>query len=285
VVIGAAPVSSLPVGEQDAVKRFRAGVFGRAAATYDQVGEPLAALLGRHLVDIAGIGDGDGVLDVACGRGAVLIPAAETVGSGGRVIGIDLAAEMVELAADELRRRGLENAEARVADGERLDGFADGEFDCVACAFAIFFFPDPAGALAEFRRVLRPGGTVAISTWGKDDPRQGWYFALLKEFNVKVRMMTKPFDEAGQLAEALTTAGFETIKTESERHVVRIPDPETWWRWALSAGSRAHIEALDPLERERFKRIAFERLRESYENEPIEIAADVLFTVGHAPRA
>jgi hypothetical protein len=53
VVIGAAPVSSLPVGEQDAVKRFRAGVFGRAAATYDQVGEPLAALLGRHLVDIA----------------------------------------------------------------------------------------------------------------------------------------------------------------------------------------------------------------------------------------
>jgi ubiquinone/menaquinone biosynthesis C-methylase UbiE len=78
---------------------------------------------------------------------------------------------MVELAADELRRLGLENAEARVADGERLDGFADGEFDCVVCAFAIFF-PDPAGALAEFRRVVRPGGTVAISTWGKDDPRQ-----------------------------------------------------------------------------------------------------------------
>ena len=192
---------------------------------------------------------------------------------------------MVELAADELQRRGLENAEARVADGERLDGFADGEFDRVACAFAIFFFPDPAGALAEFRRVLQPGGTVAISTWGKDDPRQRWYFALLEEFDVKVRMVTKPFDEAGQLAEALTTAGFEAIKTHSERHVVRIPDPETWWRWALSAGSRGHIEALDPQERERIRRIAFERLRETYENEPIEIAADVLSTVGHAPRA
>lgn len=279
-----APVSSLRVGEQDAAKRFRAGVFGRAAATYDQVGAPLAALFGQRLVEIAGMGEGDRVLDVACGRGAVLVPAAETVGSGGRVIGIDLAAEMVELAADELRRRGLENAEVRVADGERLDGFAAGEFDCVACAFALFFFPDPAGALAEFRRVLRPGGTVAISTWGKEDPRHGWYFALLKEFDVQVRMMTTPFDEAGQLAEALTTAGFEAITTESERHVVRLADPETWWRWALSAGARAHIESLEPPARERFKRMAFQRLRETYEDGPIELAADALFTVGHAPR-
>jgi ubiquinone/menaquinone biosynthesis C-methylase UbiE len=57
------------VGEHDEMERFRAGVFGRAAVTYDQVGGPLFALLGRRLVVIAGIGTGDRVLDVACGRG------------------------------------------------------------------------------------------------------------------------------------------------------------------------------------------------------------------------
>jgi ubiquinone/menaquinone biosynthesis C-methylase UbiE len=57
------------VGEHDEIERFRAGVFGRAAVTYDQVGEPLFALLGRPRVEIAGIGTGDRVLDVACGRG------------------------------------------------------------------------------------------------------------------------------------------------------------------------------------------------------------------------
>jgi SAM-dependent methyltransferase len=123
--------------ELDAVKRLRAGVFGRGARDYDRVGTPIFGRLGRRLVELAAVQAGDHVLDVATGRGAVLFAAAELVGERGRVIGVDLAEEMVTLTSADMRARGITNAEVRVADAERLSEFVDGEFDCVTCAFAM----------------------------------------------------------------------------------------------------------------------------------------------------
>src|SRR5688500_2176491 len=83
---------------------------------------------GRRLVEGVGVSAGDAVLDVATGRGAVLFPAAERVGPGGSVVGIDLAVGMVERTRAEIERRGVANASVRQMDAERLD-FADGSFD------------------------------------------------------------------------------------------------------------------------------------------------------------
>lgn len=269
--------------EGSALKAFRAGVFGRAAATYDQVGDHGFTRLGRRLVELAAPAAGEAVLDVACGRGAVLVPAAEAVGPGGRAVGIDLAPEMVELATRELRARGLGNAEARSGDGEDLSGFEAGEFDLVTCGFSIFFFPAPETALAEFRRVLRPGGAVAISSWGKNDPAFAWYGGLLKEFGVRVRMMSRPFDEPDQLAEALDGAGFEDVRIEVEDDLLRVEGAEEWWRWLLSAGCRAHVEALSLEDRERFREAAFERFEAHADHGRFEHRATALYAIGRKP--
>jgi len=115
-----------------------------------------AAQLVRH----AGVKAGDGVLDVACGTGVVAVTAARL---GARVTGLDLTPELLE--------RARENAAiAKVAidfhegDVEQLP-FDDNEFDVVLSQYGHMFAPRPEVAIAEMLRVLRPGGTLAFSTW------------------------------------------------------------------------------------------------------------------------
>jgi len=135
--------------------------FSQLAPVYDFAGG--FARFGRRLVDAAGVEPGQRVLDVASGRGAALFPAAERVGSAGHVEGIDLAEGMVQAVNADAAARGV-GARVRLMDAEHLD-FPDGSFDRVLCGFGIMFPPDQLLVLREMRRVLRPGGRVAVSTW------------------------------------------------------------------------------------------------------------------------
>ncbi len=95
-----------------------AGVFSRAAPTYDQIGPQFFSYFGRRLVELAHIPGGAAVLDVACGRGAALLAAAEQAGRGGRVVGVDIASGMVSRTSAEIKRIGLQNVEVFEMDAE-----------------------------------------------------------------------------------------------------------------------------------------------------------------------
>ncbi len=109
-----------------------------------------------RLTELAAVKPGDAVLDVACGTGIVARTAAEIVGSGGRVVGVDLNAAMLAVAS-----RVRPDIEWRQGDVAQLP-FADAEFDAVLCQMAMMFFPDRARALGEMRRVVKVQGTVAV---------------------------------------------------------------------------------------------------------------------------
>ena len=259
-------------------KTYVAEVFGRTADRYDRVGTPLFGPLGRRLVELAEIAPGAAVLDVATGTGAVLLPAAEAAGPDGRVIGIDLSAEMVHAANRAIAEHGLAGrAEARLGDAEALDHLPDDSFDAVLCGCAISFLPDPARALAEFRRVLRPGGTVGVSRWSEADPRWSWYPDLLRRLGVEPRRLMAGSPDS---ATALADAGFEDVAISVEHFELQWDSPEEWWDWAWAMPLRAALEAMDEPTRERFREAAFKNLAARY---GISLRAEAVYAVGRKP--
>ena len=137
-------------------------LFNTVCSDYDS-GPGCFSHFGRRLVEVANINTGAHVLDIASGRGAVLFPVAERVGAGGEVVGIDLADAMAHATSEEAASRGLK-ARVNVMDAEELT-FPDASFDCVTCGFGIMFLPDQDRGLEQMRRVLKPGGCLALSTW------------------------------------------------------------------------------------------------------------------------
>ena len=122
------------------------------------------------LAAAAGIATGDRILDVACGTGVVAREAARRTGPGGRVVGFDANAGMLAVAcelADAAPSGGASLAPMEWQQGaaESLP-FPDSHFDAVACQFGLMFFEDRRAAIGEMRRVLRPGGRLAIAVWG-----------------------------------------------------------------------------------------------------------------------
>jgi SAM-dependent methyltransferase len=249
------------VGQADREKKgWLAGVFDRAAPTYDLIGASYHAEFGRRLVEIARLRPGASVLDVACGRGAVLIPAAKTIGPRGLAIGTDISAEMMRLAAAESAGAGLSNCGALVMDAEDL-AFGDSSFDFVFCAFALFFLPDPARAVDEFARVLKPRGSVAISSWGDGDPEWEWEEELFGRLPVKLRGTSQPFSTQESLHSLLAGAGFEDVSTAIETLDIYFADAEEWWAWKWSFSLRGVLEQLSEDALEELKSKAFALMR------------------------
>jgi ubiquinone/menaquinone biosynthesis C-methylase UbiE len=227
------------------------GVFSRAAATYDSIGPRFFTHLGQRLVELSHLTPGATVLDVAAGRGAVLFAAANQVGPGGRVVGIDLAEQMVQETTADIQRRGQHNVEMHHMSAEQLD-FPDASFDRVLCGFALWMFPRPHQALQEVFRVLKPGGRVGLTTWTDDCPFLTW---VRQELRASLPPQAAPahsgpaapsFDTPAQLATALQHAGFERLEIRIEDHEFVYATDEEWWFSLWSHGIRSRLEQLAP---------------------------------------
>ena len=245
-----------------------AGAYERAAPTYERAGFAQHAPLAERLAQLVLLGPGGRVLDVGCGAGGALLPAAHRVGPTGEAIGIDLAPGMVERTREAAAHAGLEQVRAEVMDGAALE-FEDARFDAVLAAFTLAAIPDADRALAEWRRVLRPTGTLGVAVWENLlDDRWVWEGELIREFAHEVSgelletvgRMSGRFAQAPALKTALEGAGFTEVRIERGDVERTFESAETWWAWSWSGGARAFLEAMPEAAQQRFRAAAFERL-------------------------
>jgi len=270
------------VADDAELKSWVAGVFDRAAPSYDEVAGAYHEEFAVRLVDAVGLHDGDAVLDVACGRGAVLVPAAARIGSG-RLVGIDLSTEMVRLTTARMLMLGID-ADVRVMDAESLE-FEDGSFTAVLCAFGVFFLPEPEAAVAGFRRVLAPGGRIGLSTWGVEDERWAWEDELLAGVAVERRAVRRPFDQPDDLITLLGGAGFTDATVRREHHEVVIADEAEWWAWKWSYSLRGVLEQLPPERLTRLREDAAERIADmTATGEPLRLRLEALIATAVRPQ-
>jgi SAM-dependent methyltransferase len=179
---------------------------------------------------------GERVLDLACGTGAVARAAAAR---GAVVTGLDINPAMVEVA----RSRGS-SVRWRVGDAAAPGALGDA-YDLLICQQGLQFLPDPAAAFAAWRRLLRPGGRLAVSVWRSIDHQPG-YRAFADALD-RVggddlgAVMRAPFSGAGraELAQLATRAGLHDVRTVIDVGVVRFPSADEFLRRQVAASPLA----------------------------------------------
>lgn len=228
------------------------------AEEYDR-GVGLFAAFGAHLVDRAELEPGDRVLDLCCGRGASLVPAARRVGPNGRAIGVDLSPEMVRRSNDALSAEGLAHrAEAVVGDIDALD-FGDGEFDRVLCGFGVFFSGDAPAMLAGVHRVLRADGLFAFSLFS-GLPLWPWLFDVIVRRAKDLPRDEHPMWKADGAVGELRRAGFSDPTRLEVTETVVFASADALWTQLWSLGTRPLLEQMDEPTRRLVRRDIAEHL-------------------------
>jgi ubiquinone/menaquinone biosynthesis C-methylase UbiE len=189
--------------------------WDRAVTAYEQGWRDQLEPAHDLMLDMVDLQPGEHVLDVACGTGLVSLRMAATVGASGAVVGTDISGQMVEAARRIAVERHVTNVRFERADAEALP-FASAAFDAAVCGLGLMYVPDPVKALAEMRRLLRPGGRAAAAVWGAR--RNCGWAEIFPITDARVASDVCPmFFQLGTqdvLAHAFTAAGFGEVRLE-----------------------------------------------------------------------
>jgi ubiquinone/menaquinone biosynthesis C-methylase UbiE len=237
----------------------------RAARTYSAAADhwqlPALAFWDRWGADTVSqlrLRPGDTVLDVCCGAGASAIPAAHAVGPTGSVLGLDLAEPLLALARQRAGAEGLQNVVFHQRDATAT-GLQDASFDAVVCVFGVFFAADMAAFVAEMWRLVRPGGTLAITTWGPDwcEPASSVFWTSVRERRPSLFRAFNPWDEIttpAALGDLLARGGVADATVQASvdaRH--DLERPEDFWDIVMGSGYRATVDALGESDRQELR--------------------------------
>ncbi len=212
---------------------------------------PIFAPWADRLIETGEVREGDRVLDVACGTGIVARRVASRVGTSGSVVGLDINEGMLAVA-EETATDSQPSIEWRRGDAADLP-FSDGSFDVVCCQQALQFFDDPFAALEEMRRVLTPGGRLALSVWRSTDYQPAYAVladALERHIDDEAgEMMRSPFSEwdGEDLRMLAQDAQFDDVSVSIEIGSVRYPSVAAFVR--REAASSPLAEPIAAVER------------------------------------
>ena len=218
--------------------RAIAEAFNGRAATYRDSDWHLSAA--ERLVELTGVRPGDRVLDAGTGTGFAAFAAARIVGADGRVVGVDLSPGMLAVARESADRSGLTNFDTVEGDATALPQFNDASFDVVLSATSLLYMPVSA-ALREWRRLLRPGGLLALSTMRAGFPLGGRLFReSAADAGITLADPCEPLGSVDTCRHLLTSAGFEVLGIVSEPVIFTARDLGRAWESNLrSPASRA----------------------------------------------
>lgn len=269
-------------------KRRTAQLFDRLAAGYDTPALRLFPFCADRLVDQLRPRPATKLLDVATGTGAVAVSAAQALGPRGRVTGIDLSESMLDRAAANIEKMALTNVDLHAMDAGQLE-FRGSYFDYVVCSFGLFFLPDMTGALREWLRVVKPGGTVLFSTFGAGafQPLAQWFAAGIAGAGGAPEGLQEPAWlrlACPEVASALLAeAGAIDIQVHEIQLGYHLAAPADWWEVVWNSGFRRFLDALAPEQLAAFRESHLETVAGAATEDGIWLNLPVLLVEGRRP--
>ena len=257
--------------------------YDAGAASYDLLSGRWSRLYVPTLLAEAGLVPGHRVLDVATGTGEAATLAGSRVGTTGRVIGIDVSAPMLRIAAAKVAKQPVSLV---LMDGQTL-AFRDESFDAVVCQLGLMFLPDPATALREWIRVLRGGARLAVCVWAA--PEHVPLFGILMDelsryFPDQRALLYQPsaLADGDTLERLLAGAGLKAIRLMRETRAHRFTSFEEYWQ-PFEAGGGRHGQLflrLPAAARQAVREDVRKRMAPFLVHGELEMQADVLFGSG-----
>jgi SAM-dependent methyltransferase len=250
-----------PVFDPSQYKDTTRKQWDAAALAWHEWRHVLRAWLGpatERMLDLASVGTGCRVLDVAAGAGDQTLQIAGRVGPGGSVLATDISSAILEHTASAAREGAFGNVSTRAMDGEHLD-LGDESFDAVVSRVGLIYFPDQHRALTEMRRVLVPGGRVAAIVYGTAD-QNGFFSAPVSIVRKNARLgpplpgQPGPFSlgAPGVIDAAFAKAGFRDVRVERVAAPLRMKSAAECLRFEKESFGALHqmLSGLDEPSRE-----------------------------------
>jgi len=182
---------------------------------YDETELRLTALLSERMMDLARLGPGMRVLDLATGRGEPAVRAARRVAPGGMVVGVDVSKAMLRMARERADREGIANLELVATDAETLLGVEATLFDATVARWGLMYLDSPVAALESARRAMVSGGLLVAAVWA--EPERVPYYTLPRFVLERYRAVppidpeapgTFRYADLGRLQRDFAAAGF-----------------------------------------------------------------------------
>lgn len=270
-----------------------AAVFNEAAAGYDSPALRFYPFAADRLIMRLQPRAGDKVLDVAAGTGAATLAAAQAVGASGRVVAVDIAEGMLARLQAKIAKFGIANVDLHVMDAAALE-FRRDYFHHVISAFGLFFLPDMVGALQQWVRVTRPGGTIMFTSFarGAFEPMAQMFYERLIEYGAV------PSDEGrsyamDRLVDAetcgglLQAAGLTEIDVVTEQLGYHLRDVNDWWEIVSFSGLNSRfgslLACLPEAEQEAFKAEHLAEVARLQIDQGIWLNVETLYARGRKP--
>lgn len=256
---------------------------------YAPMKEQLAAVTAA-LVDVADALPGMRILDLASGTGEPSLSLGRRVAPGGTVVATDLSRAMLAVLEENARAEGVGNVVTQICDAHEIP-FEDAAFDRVTSRFGIMFFGDTGHALGEIRRVLKPGGKVALMVWGAPSPKSYFGTAVLPYMK---RLAEKPdpdgpnpmrYAEPGKLAKLVSAAGFREVREHVETYPAPYrgtPEQLLAKMMEIAAPFRQAAASLSSEDRKAAEAEVYENLHPLYDGAFTNVTAPIIIVSGTA---
>lgn len=263
-----------------------ARLFDSLADSYDAVGVDFFGPIAQGLLAVLDPQPGETFLDIGCGKGALLLPAARAVGRSGRAVGLDVSPAMVSAARAAADRADLGFVELSVGDAQAPE-LPAGAFDVIGSSLVLFFLPDPLAALRAWVDAVAPGGRLGLSTFGRQDDVWRAVDDVFTPYlppqllDARGTGARGPFASDDGVEQLLGQAGLLDVRTEHREVAVRLADAEHWERFSRSTGQRAMWAMVPDDEQPALRAEAARRLRGARQDDgSLVLHQDVRYTVG-----